>query len=238
MKENHLIYKRVLVFAAHYDDEITMAGTIAKMAAAGTEVQIVNITDGSEGYPQAGRRNNLVARRKREAAACDRVLGISRRWHLDIPDMGGSAYTKDQLQECVRIIRQARPEAIFTHGPRDMHNDHRLTSGMTVDAAWHAGQPVAAVLGKPWPSALVFFYKGVGPGTGPLPEVNLDVTAYAHKRWEALATQNSQFTLFKKDRKSLLMEAEKIKNSGQTVREKFWLAPGNQFTEFPQVQQP
>ena len=144
-----MAYQRILVFGAHPDDEITMAGTIAKLSQQGTEVYVVTMTNGCEGYPRAEMRDEIVAMRRQEAAECDKVLGIKQRIMLNRPDMGLN-YDKETLQECIRIIRQICPNAIFTHGPFDKHIDHRMTHIISVDARWHAGEPVATALGEPW----------------------------------------------------------------------------------------
>lgn len=47
--------ERVLVFAAHTDDELTMAGTIWRLAQAGTPVHVIIMTDGCEGAARARR---------------------------------------------------------------------------------------------------------------------------------------------------------------------------------------
>lgn len=226
------MYSRTLVFAAHSDDEITMAGTIAASVRAGCRVGMVTMTNGCEGYPDPAMRRTIVARRRREAHASDRVLGVSRHFFVAQPDMG-LAYSKPLLQDLIRIIRQFRPEAIFTHGPVDGHTDHRMTNRLSEDAFWHAGQPVAARLGALWRTPVLYYYKGVGPGLDSLPVIALDVSATAYKRYEALATQTSQFTLFKSSRAALLAKARALKTRPETVRETFWLAGCNRFDGFP-----
>ena len=42
-------YTRILVFGAHPDDEIRMAGTMAKLSAQGAQVVMAIFTNGSEG---------------------------------------------------------------------------------------------------------------------------------------------------------------------------------------------
>ena len=98
-------YQRILVFAAHPDDEITMAGTMARAAAEGVRVAVVQMTDGSEGYPSPDMRAQIVELRRAEAEECNRVLGIARRVFLDRPDMG-LVNDKETLKECIRVIRE------------------------------------------------------------------------------------------------------------------------------------
>lgn len=222
-------YQRVMVFAAHADDEITMAGTIARLSSEGVRVVVVQMTDGCEGYPRPEMRESIVAVRKEEAAACDKVLGIARRVMLMRPDMA-LVNDKETLQECIRAIREERPQAIFTHGPVDRHRDHRNTHALSVEARWHAGEPVAAALGASFYAPHLYYYKGV---TGVLPQIRFDVTATAHKRFESLATQVSQHTLFKSTREELLARAEEVRKAAEPRFESFWFAEWNDFHDFP-----
>ena len=223
------MFQRPLIFAAHADDELTMAGTLARFSRAGAKPYIILMTDGSEGYPRPEMKDDIVAMRKREAGACDKVLGIAERLFLDEPDMG-LTWSKRVVLRCLGEIRRIRPDAIFTHGPDDRHPDHRATSRISLDAWWQAGQPVCAGLGEPWKTPIVYYYKGV---KADLPRVEIDTTDVAHVRYEAFATQESQFTLIKMNREGLLAKAAEVKASGERARETFWIADVNVFTEFP-----
>ncbi len=222
------MFKRVLVFAAHADDELAMAGTIGKFVQEGTEVYIVLMTDGSEGYPEPDMKETIVETRKREAAACDEVLGTAERVFLDEPDMG-LQHKKDVVLKCMREIRRFRPDAIFTQGGEDNHPDHRATHRITIDAQWQAGQPVCAELGEPWRTPIVYYYKGVSVR---MPRITIDVSETAYKRQEALATQVSQHTLFGTTREQFLARAEDLRRNPQKAQETFWIAECNSFNRF------
>ena len=77
---------RVLVFAAHPDDEVLgMGGTIAVHAERGDEVRIVVVTDGSSTqYPGDA---DTRARKDGEAVSAAAELGVTDYVHLDLPDM-------------------------------------------------------------------------------------------------------------------------------------------------------
>jgi LmbE family N-acetylglucosaminyl deacetylase len=145
---------------------------------------------------------------------------VARREIFDIPDMG-LTNDKETLQKCIKVIREERPEAVFTHGPVDRHRDHLNTHFITVESRWHAGQPVAAELGEPWYPPHLYYYKGV---TGnELPTVVIDVTETAEKGAEARATQVSQHTLFGRTKEQFLAEAESIRKSRPRRSERFWI---------------
>jgi LmbE family N-acetylglucosaminyl deacetylase len=216
-------YERILVFGAHPDDEMTMAGTMAKMAEAGVHVACVTMTNGSEGYPRPEMRDEIVAMRRQEMADADKVLGIARRYPLDRDDMALCA-DKATVKDCIRIVREVRPHAVFTHGPHDRHRDHLATHTISVQAAWHAGEPVVAELGEPWRTPHVYYYKGCKLD---LPTVVLDTTGYAHKHPEARATQVSQHTLFRRSREEFLAEAEQLRQNPPPSSETFWIVGTN-----------
>ncbi len=227
-------YSTVLVFGAHPDDEITMAGTIAKLASMGVRVLVCTCTDGCEGYPRPEWRDKIVEMRRKESEECDKVLGIAHRYRLDRPDMA-LENNKENFKAIIEVIRDARPDAIFTHGPEDFHRDHRAVAELVLEAAWQAGEPVAAELGEPWVTPHVFYYKGI---RSRLPDIIYDVSDFAHKRFEALATQVSQHTLFGKTREDFLAEAERVKKAaeaGTKYTENFWLTDRCHLTDFPPV---
>jgi LmbE family N-acetylglucosaminyl deacetylase len=224
-------YRRIVVFGTHADDEMNMSGTLYKLSQAGCRVCMVTMADGSEGYPRVDMRDQVAKWRRREAAAADRVLGIARRVMLDCPDMGVTN-DKATLHRCIAVIREERPEAVFTHGPVDLHRDHLATHRVTLDAVWHAGQPVSAALGPFWQTPYLYYYVGCPGG---LPRVDFDVTDTAHKRLEALATQISQHTLFRKTRADFLEEARAMKKAKQPKVETFYLVERVRMTDFPSL---
>ena len=225
-------YRKVIVFGAHPDDEIRMAGTIALFAARGVEVVVVTFTDVCEGYPSADMRERIVEMRSKEMDECDAVLGVKRRYKLGIPDMG-LVNDKETFKRVIEVIRRERPDAIFTHGPDERHRDHRAVAEIVPEAAWQAGEPVSAELGEPWRTRHVFYYRGV---EGRPPDIVCDVSDFEHKRYEALATQVSQHTLFGKTREEFLEEAERVREAvrkGAKFTENFWIVPNFPISGFP-----
>ena len=220
-----MLYRRVMVFAAHPDDEIAMGGTMARMAAQGTHVVVVQMTDGCEGYPELAWQDRIADMRRREADACNRVLGVWRRYHVGAPDMG-LVNDKPTLQKVIRIIRTERPDAAFLQGDHTMHRDHIATFRISLEASWHAGEPVARALGDFWRTPEVYVYKDVKTDA---PPIQVDVTGYAHLRYEALGTQVSQHALFGSHRglaspEACRAEAERIKAEPGPHHELHWTA--------------
>ncbi len=115
---------RVLVFAAHPDDEVLgMGGTIALHAADGDEVRVVCVTDGSSTqYPgDADRRE----RKEREAQSAAKVLGVAEYVHHDLPDMRLDTVAHVDLNRVVEEqVRTFGPETVYAAHP-DVNLDHR-----------------------------------------------------------------------------------------------------------------
>ncbi len=213
-------YSTVLVVGAHPDDEILLAGTIAKLSRGGTRVVVVTFTDGSEGYARIEHKDKIVEMRKREAVACDEVLGIAERIMLGRPDMQ-LENNKENFKELIRIIRRVRPEAIFTFGPNEIHRDHKAAHELTMEARWQAGEPVTRDLGESWHTPHLYYF-GRRLTRGPF--VEIDITDVYDKKLEAWCTQVSQHTLFGKTKENYQREIEEIRATRPHQTERFTLS--------------
>jgi LmbE family N-acetylglucosaminyl deacetylase len=128
---------RALAVGAHPDDiEFGAGGTLARWAAAGCEVTLVIVTDGSKGTwdPSADPRL-LAATRIDEQHEAARTLGAAHVVHLGHID-GELMYTLDLRAEICLQIRTARPDVVLSHDPwkpYQLHPDHRATGLAVVD---------------------------------------------------------------------------------------------------------
>ena len=125
---------RLLVIGAHPDDCEYKAGGLATLyRQAGHDVRFVSVTNGESGHHQIS-GPELAARRKLEAAAAGRVIGIDYTV-LDHRD-GTLQPTLEIRWEIIALIRQYQPDLILTHRPNDYHPDHRACSQLVCDAAY------------------------------------------------------------------------------------------------------
>ena len=129
--------ERAMGIGAHPDDiEFGAGGTLAKWAAAGTEVTMVIVTDGSKGTWDRGMDPHLLsAIRKDEALAAAKELGAARVIHLDHVD-GELQYTMNLRAQICLQIRLQRPDVLLGHDPwqrYQLHPDHRVAGLATVD---------------------------------------------------------------------------------------------------------
>lgn len=186
-------WKRVLVFAAHPDDEIIgCGGTIARLSAMGRQVFVVTFCAGETGYSTPELKDKIAEIRRAEAEACDRVLGITERVILGKPTQG-VVNDRETYQQCVRLIRYYRPDVIFTHWREDKHRDHRAICDITDEARWKAYENVLADFGEPWYTPELYYYEVLE--LFPHPSLLIDITDTFPKKLEAMQTQQSQFAV-------------------------------------------
>ncbi len=133
---------RVLVLAAHPDDEVLgMGGTIAVHADRGDEVRIVVVTDGSSTqYPGDA---EIRARKEDEALRAAAELGVTDYVHLDLPDMRLDTLPHVEVNRVVEEhVRDFAPARVYTPHP-DVNRDHRvLFDSVAVATRPMPGQPV------------------------------------------------------------------------------------------------
>jgi LmbE family N-acetylglucosaminyl deacetylase len=138
---------RVLVFAAHPDDEVLgMGGTIAWHAVSrGDEVRIVCVTDGSSTqYPGDAERRAQKEVEARRAAA---ELGVEDYVHLDLPDMRLDTLAHVDVNRVVEDhVRELGAQVVYTPQP-DVNLDHRvLFDSVAVATRPTPDQPVRRLL--------------------------------------------------------------------------------------------
>ena len=133
----------VLAVYAHPDDpEVSCGGSLARWAAAGSEVHVVVCTQGEKGSSDpAVVPSELAARRAREMAAAAEVLGLAGHHALGHPD-GEIENTVALRGEIVALVRRLRPEVVVCPDPTAVffgpsyfnHRDHRVVGWATLDA--------------------------------------------------------------------------------------------------------
>lgn len=126
--------KSVLVFAPHNDDEVLgVGGTIVKMAKAGYNVTVCEVTSGKN--PD---RVNLI---KQEAYAAHKLLGVENTVFLDLPVVALNGVPKAEINsKLVEVVQSVKPSVVFLPHRGDMHLDHRVLT----DAAMVALRPIEA----------------------------------------------------------------------------------------------
>jgi N-acetylglucosamine malate deacetylase 1 len=123
----------VLALAAHRDDvEQTCGGTLLKMAQLGHRTAILDLTQGEMGT------RGSAEERAREAAEAARILRVSSRLTLDIPD-GRVENTWANRLKVARVIRETRPRVLILPYWKGRHPDHYTASVLGYEACFLAG---------------------------------------------------------------------------------------------------
>jgi LmbE family N-acetylglucosaminyl deacetylase len=123
----------LLALAAHRDDvEQTCGGTLLKMAERGYRTGILDLTQGEMGT------RGTAEDREREAAEAARILKVSWRHALDIPD-GRVENTWENRLKIARVIREQRPRVLILPFWEGRHPDHYTASVLGYEASFLAG---------------------------------------------------------------------------------------------------
>ena len=151
-KSKEYLPKRAMSIHAHPDDqEFTVAGTLAKWAAAGCEVTSIIITSGDAGSNQPDHDENhkpILARlREKEQRAANKTLGVRETIFLQYPD-GELEPTLALRKELTRLIRRFQPDAVVIGDPQGVfygngyinHPDHRAAAQAALYAVFPSAE--------------------------------------------------------------------------------------------------
>jgi N-acetylglucosamine malate deacetylase 1 len=177
----------LLAIMAHPDDaELLCGGTLARTAASGRAVGILDLTGGESGsFGDAGTR-------AREAQAAAKVLGVVDRRTAGLPD-GRLENTPDARAIVASHIRAMRPRTVILHWPEARHPDHRAASELARDACFVAGMKNAAgAEGAPHRPSKVL-YSLTYQESYVKPSFVVDISEFIIRKLEAIFTFGSQF---------------------------------------------
>jgi bacillithiol biosynthesis deacetylase BshB1 len=183
----------ILALAAHRDDvEQTCAGTLLKMAERGHRTGILDLTQGEMGT------RGTAEDRAREAAEAARILRVSWRHALDIPD-GRVENTWENRLKVVRVFREQRPRVLILPYWEGRHPDHYTASTLGYEAAFLSGLAKlnsavsnpggdSAAPHRPFKIIYASLYRDVRP------TFVVDITDQFETRFASLMAYKSQFT--------------------------------------------
>jgi LmbE family N-acetylglucosaminyl deacetylase len=141
--------RRALAICAHDDDEVIgMGGTIRKMVNAGVEVTTVVFAIGNEGYLRIEDKDTIVARRVKERAAAQQILGTARCIAHQYHDFD-NLDCEDVYRKVMQAVREVQPQVVFSHLPAD-YLAHRTLSNVVPEAVWQSSWKCSMDLGEPW----------------------------------------------------------------------------------------
>jgi len=178
----------VLAIAAHRDDvEQTCGGTLLVQQSLGWRTAILDLTRGESGT------RGTAEDRAREAAEAARILRVSHREALDLPD-GNIENTRENRLKIAAVLRRLRPRVVILPYWQGRHPDHYTTSTLGYEACFAAGltkldlPPEHGAPHRPYKILYASLYADVRP------TFVVDITPHIETRRESLLAYRSQYS--------------------------------------------
>src|ERR1700760_1501323 len=177
----------VLAIAAHRDDvEQTCGGTLLVQQALGWRTGILALTRG-----EAGTRGS-AEEREAEANEAARILRVSHREALDLPD-GNVQNTLENRLKIATVLRRLRPRVVILPYWQGRHPDHYTTATLGYEACFAAGlssldlPPGHGAPHRPYKILYASLYADVRP------TFVVDITPHMETRLASLLAHRSQY---------------------------------------------
>lgn len=187
----------VLAAVAHPDDiEFMMAGTLLLLKAAGAEIHLWNLANGSCGTIRHS-PDEIVRMRRQEAQDAAGIAGGKA--HSPLFNDCGIFYDELCLARVAAVVRDIQPTIILTHSPQDYMEDHQNTCRLVVTAGFCRGMPnFLTEPSRPAYDAPVAIYHGLPHGLCDglrqviQPDFYVDIGAVLATKRDMLAQHRSQ----------------------------------------------
>ena len=183
---------RVVVFAAHGDDEVLgCGGTIRRHALDGDEVSIVIFADGETS--RSGRKSKAaVAKREAAARKAANILGAGNVFIHQLPDNRlDTVPLLDLAKLAEKYIGEQRPHTVYTHHAGDLNADHRQVHEAVVTACRpQGGYSVRRLLFFEIPSSTE--WRAPSAGAAFIPNWFVDISTVLELKIDALEVYGSE----------------------------------------------
>lgn len=177
----------VLAIAAHRDDvEQTCGGTLLVQQRLGWRTGILDLTRGEGGT------RGTAEDRAREADAAAKILKVSHREALDLPD-GNVQNTLGNRIKIATVLRRLRPRVVILPYWQGRHPDHYTTATLGYEACFAAGLSKldlpqdAGAPHRPYKIIYASLYSDVRP------TFVVDITEHIETRLQSLLAYRSQY---------------------------------------------
>ncbi|TGE28645.1 bacillithiol biosynthesis deacetylase BshB1 [Hymenobacter metallicola] len=180
----------ILAFGAHPDDvEMSAAGTLLAAAALGKKIGIVDFTRGELGT------RGTPATRAAEAEAASRILGLSVRENLGLPD-GFFRNDREHQLPLIAALRRYQPDVVLCNAIHDRHPDHGRGASLASEACFLSGLRMIETFGpdgqpqQPWRPRTVYHYiqdRQIAP------DFVVDISEFWPGKWASIQAYKTQF---------------------------------------------
>src|SRR5882757_9121830 len=183
----------ILAIAAHPDDvELTCGGTLIKMAQKGYKTGILDLTAG-----EMGTRGTPETRSK-EAALAAKILKVSWRGNLGVPDSDVQP-TRQNKMRLAQVIRDLRPHTVILPYWEARHPDHYHASTLGYEGCFLAGLKTLPIEGEAYRPFKILYATSFAEVR---PTFVVDITKEFERRRKAILAFASQFRPVKGEPKS------------------------------------
>ncbi|MBZ5705065.1 MAG: PIG-L family deacetylase [Acidobacteriia bacterium] len=201
---------RVLVVAAHPDDEVLgCGGTAVRLAQEGHAVHIAIMAEGiTSRHAQRDQADaKQLSRLHQQAQAAAAKMGAKDVVLFKLPD---NRLDTVPLLEVVKLVEELveklKPEVIYTHHPGDLNIDHEVVHRAVLTATRPmAGHPVREIYAFEVPSSTEWAFQRLQPSFRP--NVFVDVTSTLDAKLDAMACYDSESREFPHPRSSEALRA-------------------------------
>jgi len=124
--------KRILVIAAHPDDEVLgCGGTIARLNKEGYEIYTLILGEGitsRDDKRSKEKRGREIANLKEQAKKANELIGVKKVFFHDFPDNRFDTVPfLDIVKTIEKVKKEIKPGIVFTHYEKDLNIDHQIT---------------------------------------------------------------------------------------------------------------
>ena len=177
----------ILAIAAHRDDvEQTCGGTLLVMQARGWRTGILDLTRGESGS------RGTAAEREAEANEAARILNVTTREALDLPD-GNVENTLANRLKIAAVLRRLRPRVVILPYWQGRHPDHYTTATLGYEACFVSGLARVETPGPPNPPHRPYKILYASLYADVRPSFVVDITPHIERRYESLIAYRSQY---------------------------------------------
>lgn len=176
----------LLVVAPHPDDaEISVGGTILKSLKQGKRVGVLELTNG-EPTPRGS-----LERRQAETAEATRVLGLTWRHQLDLPNRSLENNLVSRRQVAA-VFRLTRPKIILAPYWEDAHPDHVAASALVDAARFWSKLSRSDIPGEAFHPPHIYYFWSIHLRIHPKPAFVVDITDEIDTKMQAVSCYQSQ----------------------------------------------
>ncbi len=132
MKKRNKDHKRILVIAAHPDDEVLgCGGTIARLAMEDNDVYVAILGEGitsRDDIRDRVKREKELNELKIQIKSANKTLGVKKTLAFHFPDNRfDTVALLDIVKTIEKIKKEIKPDIVFTHHYGDLNIDHQIT---------------------------------------------------------------------------------------------------------------